>query len=509
MKILKDILFSFGIAFALLFIPWAVLHNQGFSLDSIELSQSIYSLYILVVCGSLFLFWLKTKAFFSTNRILRYFALFAFYIAGLALLNSVKELVVLDGRAAQSWLLNILMVCSIPLLAYLFYQKPQKVMQVYTFVGVLLSPFACFRIVEDVRGIVINNAPVVIGAGSSKIIWMVFDEMEPEIAFFSRPAQLKLPVLDQFKSESLFATEAHQPGNGTIISFPALITGKEVANSVIEGHNKLRLHFKEGGSALWNQHSTIFTRLNERGLNSALVGFHHPYDRILGHTLFSCHSYFPIAKASLKGWLVNTCRNFIKFNLRDLFRKTGVFKIDAVRRESDRIIGSENCIYLYKKIWKKAKEHLLDSRANLVFLHFSVPHLEWIFDPALYKLTTAKCSYTDNLILVDKTLGKVRAMLEKTGQWDNAVIILSSDHGIRWPEINGLRSGCLTEDEIALCEKRTKPLVPFIVKMPHEKEGIVFNEPFNTRLTQEMILDIVDGKIQNLSELADWLRHHN
>ena len=57
-----------------------------------------------------------------------------------------------------------------------------------------------------------------------RAVWIVFDELDEDVAFTSRPKGLKLPAFDRFRAEARFvALDAISPANATQDSIPALV----------------------------------------------------------------------------------------------------------------------------------------------------------------------------------------------------------------------------------------------------------------------------------------------
>jgi len=61
------------------------------------------------------------------------------------------------------------------------------------------------------------------------VLWLIFDEMNEELLFASRPQALSLPNFDHLRSEALIATNAFPPAGHTTQSIPALLTGRLIA----------------------------------------------------------------------------------------------------------------------------------------------------------------------------------------------------------------------------------------------------------------------------------------
>ena len=160
---------------------------------------------------------------------------------------------------------------------------------------VIITPAAfCWSLYSSPRASAFNdkaNAPFLpVTPGSPRVVWIIFDELDQELTFPLRPKRVHMPEFDRLRSVSLHAEEAVAAAFYTSIAFPALTTGKMVADvRPIEPPETLRVAFEDGSKADWSQTPNIFRSARERGFNvGQLVGWHHPFCRIFGDVLSGC-----------------------------------------------------------------------------------------------------------------------------------------------------------------------------------------------------------------------------
>ncbi|MGH9656830.1 MAG: hypothetical protein ACRD6B_25640, partial [Bryobacteraceae bacterium] len=84
--------------------------------------------------------------------------------------------------------------------------------------------------------------------------------------------------------------------------------------------------------------------------------------------------------------------------------------------------------------------------------------------------------YIDNLELADHILGRIRRLLEQTGDWNRSTILVSSDH-------------------------------PFL-KLPGQKTGVEYHREFNSVLSANLLLAALQGKIRTPAQAVQWLNVH-
>jgi membrane-anchored protein YejM (alkaline phosphatase superfamily) len=101
------------------------------------------------------------------------------------------------------------------------------------------------------------------------------------------------------------------------------------------------------------------------------------------------------------------------------------------------------------------------------------------------------------VLTADRTLARLRGAMEGAALWDDALLIVTSDHGM------ALR----VEDTAVLglpgssVGKMTRQ-VPFLVKLPGQRTGFEYGEKFNTRVLRAIVEDVQSGGITSVDQLA-------
>jgi hypothetical protein len=168
---------------------------------------------------------------------------------------------------------------------------------------------------------------------------------------------------------------------------------------------------------------------------------------------------------------------------------------DALHRvpliKNSGILGARRPKRISRIDYEQVTQHALKMVANpalgLVMLHFPLPHPPGIYDRAHARVNEQSSSgYIDNLALTDATLHLLRQTMEAAGQWDNSFILLSSDHPLK-------------EDA------NRHPWIPFLLKTPRQTTGLSYAPPFNSVLSQELILAALRGQVRTAEDIAAWL----
>ena len=319
-----------------------------------------------------------------------------------------------------------------------------------------------------------------------RFVWIIFDEWDYDLTFPDRAFGLSLPEIDRFRNQSLHADTVFSPAHDTQESLPSLITGRIVAKTQRTAPDDLLLTYAGTAQAVpWSVQPNIFQRVRQLGVNAALAGFFHPYPRILGGDLVESSSVSSLTLFEESDYwnelhgLEKWCRML----------QSPLYRVPLIAHSG--VLGDWRNRQTFKVAYLKVRARSLDivkrPEIGLAFLHLPVPHPPAIYDRKRGEITVSHTNdYADNLALADLTLGELRKEMETAHQWDDAFVLLTSDHPLRG--------------------KGTKhPWIPFLLKTPGQKESLAYDRPFNSVLTQELVLAAIGGKLHSPEDVARWL----
>jgi hypothetical protein len=344
------------------------------------------------------------------------------------------------------------------------------------------------------------------------VLWLLFDEFDQRMAFDLHQPAGDLPELDRLREESLVATRAHQTAGFTTMAVPCILSARLFSRVEVVDANTLNVY--PGGSSPgtnWHDQPNVFKRARELGVNAELVGWHHPYCRMLGDSLVRCLDVptgaptdAMLAETSAAdGGIPREVPYLFRLQLTDLvniFRFKGEFATAISQDEYMQRRQQQQ----YFRIRDAVYADVTDPRIGLLFAHFPTPHLFGIYNRKQRDFTLDDTlSYADNLALVDRTVGEIRDILEQAGLWDSTTLLITSDHGFRpsmWRGRVGWNDGL---------EKVTAPgrseTVPFILKLPGQTQGIVLSQSFSNVVSADLLLTILNGQISTYQDASDWL----
>jgi hypothetical protein len=386
----------------------------------------------------------------------------------------------------------VVLVCGVAIFSLVIWKH--RIITRIAAAGVgILSPLAIFLFVKialiglgvlQIKQCMVAPAfppTVPVRAGQPRVVWIIFDEMDYRLAFEDRPASARLPEFDRLQQQSLSATRAFAPDDCTIMSMPALILGRQVAGVAEADSCDLAITFADTGeTAGWTGQPSVFSAAHALGVNTALVGWYLPYDRMLGGALNFCawYAYPPFEPARAENFWAAVWQQISSLgetvHLRKLF------------------------VDIHQESLRTSLSLVTNSVYGLTLLHLPAPHKPGVYLPDKNKFTAFGMPKTDgyfnNLMLADRELGELRRAMETSGTWDKTWLIVSADHSWR---------------ESKLYDNRRDYRVPFLVKPPGTGEAVTYARQFNTEATHDLILAILRGEIAGGQNVADWLDAHS
>ncbi|MBM3218238.1 MAG: alkaline phosphatase family protein [Candidatus Rokubacteria bacterium] len=306
-----------------------------------------------------------------------------------------------------------------------------------------------------------------------RVVWVLFTALDHGVTFESRPPGLELPELDRLRRESVFADAARPPAGTAEVSMPALITGRPVVAVAPLSPNDLELTMADGKTARWSTHPNVFARARVFGYDTAVVGWHVPYPRVLGSALGLAEWRPSVAYEQTRG---HTVGQALRNQWGSLLPPVHVRRLAIAR---------------FAELGDVGLRTATNGRFGLVLLHLPLPQPPGIYDPATghitpWNFTGAEAEYLDNLALVDRLVGELRRGLERARLDDRTWLVVSSD---RW-------------------RRTSDPRVPFLVRPPVGGRAAHIDDRFNTLGTHDLVLAILRGSVADTDGVVRWLTRY-
>ncbi len=148
---------------------------------------------------------------------------------------------------------------------------------------------------------------------------------------------------------------------------------------------------------------------------------------------------------------------------------------------------------------------------GLLYIHFfPTPHMYAIYNRRELNFSlNPSLDYLDNLALVDRTVGELRAKLEAAGLWEVTDQPAEGSPPTTASAPNFYGAGPLRLDgghgQEIVCHRSVSQTVPFIVKLGGKQQHAAFDRPFSNIASGDMALAVLSGKVSTAEQALAWL----
>lgn len=354
------------------------------------------------------------------------------------------------------------------------------------------------------------------GERLARTVVVILDEFDQRIGFEQRPNGFSLPALDRLKDESVTLTDARPAGAWTLDIIPAYLTGRPYRHAKAEGPSRLLLYpSPTGDEIVFDGKQTLFARLDEMGARSVVIGYYHPYCRILAGLPLDCQWYANAdASDGLLGRTVFESKGFgVGLGVRLLshhawssgLTPTIGLGLTGLAWQMRRQVASENQAAILDKAMRESLRAAADAERDFVFVHLPVPHppgvgplmRPWIRGPM------TGVAYLDNMLVADGFVATLREKLVEAGLWESTNIIITSDHPLRRSVWKDRRDWI---GDSAILGSGDRGRIPFYLKPAGGGAGSAISTPVPLLCMHDLMLALAKGEIKGMSAAGDWLK---
>lgn len=353
------------------------------------------------------------------------------------------------------------------------------------------------------------------GQARRRVVWMLFDEFDQRLAFELHKPTVDFTNLNRLRSESLVADYARQTAPWTTLALPSVLSGEIFSRAELVDADTLRVYPEGSNQGFnWRDQPNVFKKARAMGMNAEIIGWHHPYCRVLGDATVRCTEVPSGHPTTALLRETSVADEGIPQAVRFLFALQFGNLVDMLGGgESTSENGRD--VYVqrrqqnqYFRIRDLAYAQAADPQIDFLFIHFPLPHLFAIYNRQHKNFEMNRSlSYADNLALVDRTVGEMRQAIEQAGLWDSTTILITSDHGLR-PDLWRGRMGWTPELE-QLTGGRQSESVPFIVKLAGRDRGATYERAFSSVLSSDLVLAMLHGDVTTPQSASAWLDAHS
>lgn len=285
--------------------------------------------------------------------------------------------------------------------------------------------------------------------------------------------------LRQLCRQAVVFREARSPYHSTEQSLPRMIFQTDGQFVVRDGD----VLCEEGGRAVSARTlPSVFHQCRNHGYTSSVLGFYLPYRHIVGDQVDYCRVVGPsLCDVPLPAKLfVRACEN-LQYLSDPIGRRLRVPLLAPIcsRRRYDQF---QACRAEMDGILRSA------GKRSFAFFHVPLPHPPFVFGAdGSYHGTDVEMNdpedYERHLHYLDAVIGQIVDTLRATGQFDDALIIMTSDHSWRAEPDPANREG-------ADWNRR----VPLIIKLPGQQSSVVIDDELCTNQLGPLFESVFSGQ---------------
>lgn len=258
------------------------------------------------------------------------------------------------------------------------------------------------------------------------IVWIVFDALSLEKIYKNK----ELKNFNKIMQVSDIYTNYKVGIHDTNHSIPSILLGRDVVDfQTIYKNKKISRTFfdKQKKIIATGFNNSIFDQLNKEGKSIYINGWYFPYCQLVKlynecfANLYSWDQY----SYNFNFLLLYNLYKLVPF--RSFLLKKHIYIFNSETFELNEAIKSH----------KYSLKHFTDSlnkEFEFYFYHASYPHHPYIYDDknkSYKKKHSHKSSYDENIIMTDLALGKIINTLKLKNKFENALIIVTSDHPLK------------------------------------------------------------------------------
>ena len=441
-----------------------------------------------------------------------------FYLSNFTTLPELITSILNIKKSEGNELINRTIIFSIPyififFIVFIFANFIEKIKIFFSFLGIVLIFLLTFNIASEIlfkhkiHKLNADNIGNIKKGNDKKIIWVVFDEFDPQIAFNKNNYEI-MKNFNNFKNLSVYFPNFYSTAKNTLYSMTSTLLGKPIKNLKV----KKRIILVDDGKELtsFSFKNTIFYDLNKKGYTFKILSSVFPYCYHLNLPKEDClsidmsdYSKFNSDKFAGVIFVFSPLKKFKRFidlnksnNLKEEKSKLNfindineiknlepTIKISEIKKFDDGILNFSNF------------ENAIKSDKNFIFLHIVLPHTGKEGENFSKKIFQAETSgylnrYVLNLKSADIILGKIISVINKHST-NNNLVILSSDHWFR----NKDRTTSKSYPSLLL------------LKLIEDNENIVMDNKISSASINSLINNYIDGDLNSNLDLANFMKN--
>ncbi len=325
---------------------------------------------------------------------------------------------------------------------------------------------------------------------NNKVIWLILDEFDPQIAFG------KGNNLKNFKNlidMSFLSLNSFSPSSHTMESMPSIFMSRNIKDIEYKNFN-IFLTDHSNKKKEFNFKNTFFHNLEEKNFSFQILSEVLPYCFMLKLEVNCIQN-----RAKQRNYFDAIISNFTPYNYIKKLKEKIYFKnrkdISIPKNINDKII-LKNEFFLSKKLDFTLNdfENLINSSNNLTLIHLFLPKSDTIASEHVEKFYKIKIN--DGLekykLMLNYTDLIIRGIIEKIKDRKNekTMILITSDHWLR------------------AASNDPKPSL-FIAKILNDETKTINEKKVMNIFIPDLILNFLENKIETHSEINNYVNNLN
>lgn len=320
---------------------------------------------------------------------------------------------------------------------------------------------------------VVRSEPVQAAATATScapVVALLFDELSFTYLYDGDMIAPAFPNVRRFAESATNHLAVTAPGPETLVSVPGYLAARRFDNVRVEG-GKLEYEL-DGRRAPFSAREAdgLFASARTAGLSTEAVGYYFGYCDLLGPLVDRCRSFSFYNMATVADGFspIHPIQTTLILWPRQF--PLGLLKNPPFARLQHGLVEGSEAF---------ARRPIDPARPVFRFVHFSIPHLPFVYgpdgyDPPLNPLRQVPDDqYVRQLAYVDRLFGRLVDHLRQEGTFDRTTVVLFADHGFR----TGGR-------------ERDVRHVPFIVKHPGQHARVDVRE---AQAGESLLRSVVTG----------------
>jgi hypothetical protein len=279
----------------------------------------------------------------------------------------------------------------------------------------------------------IDRPPAAAGAlarACAPVLVLLFDELSFYYVYdLDDNLRSELPALGRFGTEATHYVSVAAPGRGTLEALPSLLAARPLREIEVRGGGLMEV--VEGDRLVpfdAARPDGLFGTARSLGYRTEIAGYYLAYCEMLGAVADVCRSRsFYNVSSPERFSLVDPVATTLVLWPRQL--PFGVLKNPPFARHQREMV---------EELTAFARRPIERRPPTFRFVHFSIPHLPFVFDAEGYDppfdplMTSPDEEYRQQIQYVDRLVGELMDELRRRGAYDETTIVVLADHGYRF-----------------------------------------------------------------------------